>query len=347
MSLPNTMAAARLHKYGEALHVDEIKVPRPGAGQVVVRVLGAGFCHSDLHVISGQIPILPHMPMTLGHENAGVVAAKGAGVHSVKEGDQVAVYGGWGDGICDYCVSGEENLCMDGTWVGLSKYAGGYAQYMLVPHERYLVKLHKLDPKAAAPLTDAALTPYRAIMRALPAITPDYPVLVIGAGGLGQFGIKLLKILCGSEIIVADIADAKLATARELGAHHTVNSKQPHALEQVRKHAPKGVAAAFDFVGADPTLALAFGATRRLGRVVQIGLAGGTAKLAALNSWESEVSFSVSFWGNIKELREVMQMADDGRLTSIPVEYDSLDNINNVYHRLEKGQIEGRAVITP
>jgi len=345
--LPKTMRAARLHAYGEPLRLDEVPLPRPEAGQVLIRVKGAGFCHSDLHVISGDIPVLPRMPLTLGHENAGVVAAAGAGVVSVKEGDVVAVYGAWGDGICDYCVSGEENLCMAGQWVGLSNHDGGYAEFLLVPHERYLVKLHRLDPETAAPLTDAALTPYRAIKRSLPLISPDYPVLVIGAGGLGQFGIKLLRLLCGSEIIAADLADDKLATARELGAHHTVNTRGEGALEQIRTIAGGGVAAAFDFVGADPTLALAFGATRRLGTVVQLGLAGGTANLAALQSWQPEVTFWVSFWGNIKELREVMDLADDGRLTSIPLEFEPLERVNEVYHRLEQGQVKGRAVLTP
>ncbi len=345
--LPSTMRAARLHKYGEGLRLDELPVPRPAAGQVLVRVKGAGFCHSDLHVISGDIPILPRMPLTLGHENAGVVAAVGSGVRAVKEGDAVAVYGGWGDGVCDYCVSGEENICMQGQWVGLSNYDGGYAEFLLVPHERYLIKLSKLDPKMAAPLTDAALTPYRAIKRALPVLTPDYAALVIGAGGLGQFGIKLLGLLSGSEIIVADVADSKLETARELGADHTINTREPGAAEKIRELSRGGVAATFDFVGATPTLELAFGVTRRLGRVVQVGLAGGTASLTALQNWQPEVSFSVSYWGNIKELREVLDMADDGRLTPIALEFVSLEGANDVYHRLEKGQVEGRAVLTP
>lgn len=341
------MRAARLHAYGAPLQIDEVPVPRPGPDEVLVRVAGAGFCHSDLHVMSGAIPILPRMPLTLGHENAGIVAAVGAGVHTVKEGDAVAVYGGWGDGTCDYCVSGDENVCMQGAWVGLSRHDGGYAEYLLVPHQRYLVTLTRLDPRTAAPLTDAALTPYRAITRALPVITPDYPVLVIGAGGLGQFGIKLLRLLCGSEVIAVDVDTDKLVTARELGAHHTVNSREDGALEAIQALSHGGVAAAFDFVGSDATLALAFGATRRLGSVVHVGLAGGTAKLTALSTWQPEVSYWVSFWGSIKELREVMALADDGRLTPIAMEFAPLERINDVAHRLEQGQVRGRAVLTP
>lgn len=345
--LASTMQAARLHTYGQPLQIDEVPVPRPGAGEVLVRVQGAGFCHSDVHVISGEIPVLPHLPMTLGHENAGVVAAVGEGVRAVKEGDAVAVYGAWGDGICDYCVSGEENLCPRSTWVGLSRFDGGYAEYLLVPQERYLVHLQKLEPRVAAPLTDAALTPYRAISRALPALRPGYRVLVIGAGGLGQFGIKLLRLLTGCEVIAADLADDKLATARELGAHHTVNTRDENALHRILELSDGGVAATFDMVGADATLALAFGATHSLGRVVQVGLAGGTAHLKALQHWRPEVSFTVSFWGNIKELREVLAMADQGLLTPIPLEFAPLDRINEIYQRVHDGQVQGRAVITP
>lgn len=289
--LPTTMRAARLHRYGSPLQLDEVPVPRPAQGEVLVRVQGAGFCHSDLHVMSGEIPILPRMPLTLGHENAGVVAAVGAGVRSVKEGDPVAVYGGWGDGLCDYCVDGEENLCMQGAWVGLSDHEGGYAEYLLVPEERYLVKLGRLDPKIAAPLTDAALTPYRAVKAGLRHVTPDYPVLVIGAGGLGQFGIKLLRALSESRVIVADLAPEKLEIARQLGAHETVDSSEANALEKIMDLSRGGVSAAFDFVGVGPTLELAFGAARRTGCVVQVGLGGGTASLKALQNWQPEVAY--------------------------------------------------------
>ena len=180
------MKAARLHRYGEGLVVEDVPVPQPGHGQVLVQVLGAGFCHSDIHVIDGVTPILPKMPVILGHENAGVVAAIGADVDGVREGDAVAVFGAWGCGRCDYCVSGQEQLCADPQWAGLSMHDGGYAENLLVPHERYLVKLSTLDPTVAASLTDAALTPYRAIRKALPVLEPDYYALVIGLGGWGS-----------------------------------------------------------------------------------------------------------------------------------------------------------------
>jgi alcohol dehydrogenase, propanol-preferring len=342
------MQAARLHSYGKPLEIDDVPTPTPGPGQVVIRVEGAGFCHSDLHIISGEIQILPRMPLTLGHENAGTVAATGDGVRAVREGDRVAVYGGWGDGFCDYCAAGEENLCPTMQWVGLSEHEGGYAEYLLVPHERYLVPLHTLEPKVAAPLTDAALTPYRAVTRALSAVPPDYPVLVIGCGALGQFGVKILRLLSGAEIIAIDLDDQKLATARESGATHTINARDSEVQRRVLDIARGvGVSAVFDFVGADSTLALALATTRPAGRVVQVGLAGGTAQVTALKTVKPEVSVSVSWWGNIRELREVIALVESGRLTPIPLEFWPLDKINEVYDRVKRGQVAGRAVITP
>jgi propanol-preferring alcohol dehydrogenase len=288
------------------------------------------------------------MPLTLGHENAGVVAALGRGVTSVREGDAVAIFGGWGCGQCDYCVTGHEQLCESPQWAGLSIHDGGYAEYLLVPHERYLVKLTTLATTEAAPLTDAALTPYRAIKKALPLLEPDHHALVIGLGGLGQYGLKLLKLLAGCPIIVVDIHDQKLQLARDLGATHTFNGGDTDLAAKIRDvtHG-HGVNASFDFVGSDATLALAIGATRSLGKVSQIGLAGGTARMKALENTRFEVQFEATLWGTVKELREVIALAESGQLTTIPIERAPLEGINDVYRRLKRGEIQGRAVITP
>jgi propanol-preferring alcohol dehydrogenase len=315
---------------------------------VLVRIQGAGFCHSDLHVIDGEIQILPRMPLTLGHENAGVVAARGAGVRAVAEGDRVAVYGGWGCGGCDYCVSGIEQLCETPAWAGLSQHDGGYAEYMLVPHERYLVRLTKLHPTEAAPLTDAALTPYRAIKKALPMLDPDHVALVIGLGALGQYGLKLLQLLTGCRVIVVDVSEEKLRLARAMGAACTLNGNDRDVATAIRDFTSgHGVTAAFDFVGTDHTLALAVGATKSLGKVSQIGLAGGSANIKVPHNSRFEVLFESTLWGTVKELREVIALAESGRLSLIPLELAPLDHINDVYARLKRGEVSGRAVITP
>lgn len=342
------MKAARLHSYGEPLIVEEVPTPQPAPGQVLVRVAGAGFCHSDIHVIDGEIRVLPRLPLTLGHENAGIVAATGQGVSAVHDGDPVAVFGGWGCGRCDYCVTGHEQLCETPEWAGLSMHDGGYAEYLLVPHERYLVKLSKLNPAEAAPLTDAALTPYRAIKKALPLLEPDHYTLVIGLGGLGQFGLKLLRLLAGCPVIAVDVAADKLRVARELGAIHALDGWDADLVAKIRDLTKgRGVNATFDFVGTDATLALAVASTRSLGKVSQIGLGGGSAWMKVLDNTRFEVQFEATLWGTIKELREVIALAESGQLTSIPIELAPLDSINDVYMRLKRGEVPGRAVIQP
>lgn len=343
------MKAARLHRYGSPLVVEEVPTPEIADGEVLVRVEGAGFCHSDIHVIDGEIQVLPRLPLTLGHENAGVVARVGRGVQGVKEGDRVAVYGGWGCGSCRYCITGNEQLCIRPRWVGLSEYDGGYAEYLRVPHERYLVKLERLSPKEAAPLTDAALTPYRAVKRALPHLTPDGWALVIGVGGLGQFGIKLLRALTGTRVVAVDIDDAKLELARAYGADQTFNSRrQPDVAKAIADlTGGVGVQAAFDFVGATPTLELAISTTASGGKVTQVGLAGGAASIQVLKNSRFEVMFEATLWGNIQELREVIALAESGRLTPIQLEFYRLDQIDEVYRKLKEGKIAGRAVVVP
>jgi alcohol dehydrogenase, propanol-preferring len=342
------MLAARLHDYGHPLLLEEVITSQPRPGQVVIRVAGAGFCHSDIHVIDGEIRILPRLPLILGHENAGLVSAIGAGVTAVREGDAVAVFGGWGCGQCDYCVTGHEQLCEAPQWAGLSNYDGGYAEYLLVPHERYLVKLSTVKPIDAAPLTDAALTPYRAIKKALPLLDPDHYALVIGLGGLGQYGLKLLGILSGCPVIVVDVSPDKLHLARRAGVRHALDGNDPHLAEAIRDlTGGHGVNAAFDFVGSDATLALAVASTRSLGKVAQIGLAGGAARLKVLENSRFEVQFEATLWGTIKELREVIALAESGQLTPIPIEVAPLERINDVYARLKRGAVVGRAVIAP
>ena len=343
-----SMIAARLHSYGKPLLIEEVITPRPGPGQVVIRVAAAGFCHSDIHVMDGEIQILPRLPLILGHENAGFVSAVGSGVTAVREGDAVAVYGGWGCGRCDYCVAGHEQLCGTPQWAGLSNYDGGYAEYLLVPHERYLVTLSTVTPIDAAPLTDAALTPYRAIKKALPVLEPDHYAPVIGLGGLGQYGLKLLGILSGCPVIVVDVSPEKRRLAHHAGVRHVFDGNDPNLATAIRDlTGGHGVNAAFDFVGSDATLALAVASTRSLGKVTQIGLAGGAARLKVLENSRFEVQFEATLWGTIKELREVIALAESGRLTPIPIEVSPLERINDVYARLKRGAVEGRAVIAP
>src|SRR5919112_855610 len=220
------MQAVRFVGVGKSAHVEDVAKPSPGPGQVLVKIGGAGVCHSDLHVMEEDLGFEP--PFTLGHENAGWVAEVGEGVTGFKEGDAVAVYGPWGCGRCHSCQLSAENYCENwaelGTFGGGLGSDGGMADYMLVPSARLLVQLGDLSPAKAAPLSDAALTPYHAIKRALPQLNADRTVVVLGVGGLGHMAIQLLRVLAPVRIIAADVDDKKLEQAKALGADDIVNN---------------------------------------------------------------------------------------------------------------------------
>jgi alcohol dehydrogenase, propanol-preferring len=207
----------------------EVPVPEPGPGQILVKVGGAGACHSDLHLMNRPAPKRPiRLPFTLGHENAGWVEKLGPGATGFAPGDGVIVYGPWGCGNCKNCRMSMENYCENagGTARGGGLgYDGGMAPYLPIPSTRFLVPLGTLDPREAAPLTDAALTSYHAVKRSLHLLGAGSTAVVIGAGGLGQMAIQLLRALSGATTIVAvDNSPDKLQTAKQLGANEGLRS---------------------------------------------------------------------------------------------------------------------------
>lgn len=344
------MKAVRFISPGRPPEIVDVKTPAPSAGQVLLKVAGAGVCHSDLHILDHDMGF-NRTPFTLGHENAGYIAALGDGVSGWKEGDAVAVYGPWGCGRCRTCQTSAENYCenhasMPSYGGGLGA-DGGMAEYMLVPSPRLLVPLGKLDPVAAAPLADAALTPYHAIKSALPLLTPDATVLVVGIGGLGHMAVQILKAMTSACIIAADIDDAKLAHARNLGVDHTVNTRNADAaVEAIAKIAgPRGVTVAIDIVGAQATVDLCVRVVGRNSKLLVVGLAGGVVHYASNSPpWGCEVS--IPYWGSRTELMEVISLAEAGKIKA-DVERFSLEKAPEVYQRLRDGKIKGRAVLQP
>jgi len=344
------MKALRLTRWGKPAELRDVTTPEPAPGQVLLKIAGAGACHSDLHLMDwpeGQLPW--KLPFTLGHENAGWVEQVGAGVTSCAKGEAVLVYGPWGCGRCRPCRLGRENYCeraaengAAGGGLGLD---GGMADYMLVPSARFLVPIGDLDPVQAAALADAALTPYHAIEQSRDRLQPGATAVVIGIGGLGQMGIQLLKATTGARVIAVDTDDRKLESARKLGADVVIRS-DAGAAEAIRK-ATSGVGAdvVLDMVGADATLALGARSLRAEGRLVIIGLAMGTlpVNFFAL-PYGAEVA--TSYWGTVSELMELVALARAGKIR-VDVEAFSLDRAPEAYERLRRGEIRGRAVVVP
>ena len=332
----------------------EVPKPKPGPGQVVIKIGGAGACHSDLHLMhdfdKGLLPWNP--PFTLGHENAGWVDSIGIGVTSVKEGDPVAVYGPWGCGTCARCQLGIETLCENpvgapipggGGGLGLD---GGIAEYMLVPFERFLIPLpSNLDPFAAAPLTDAGLTPYHAVRRSWSKMTPDSTVVVIGVGGLGHMAIQIIKATTAAKIIAIDSKHEALALALEVGADETLESNEKSASTIREMTAGHGADVVLDFVGTEATLKMALAAARTLADVTLVGLAGGAVSFSFF-SQGYEVSLQTTYWGSKPELIEVLDLASRGLIHVEHTRY-SLDDSAEAYRDLVAGTVKGRAVIFP
>ena len=343
------MQAVRFVGVGNQARIDDVPKPSPGPGQVLIKIGGAGVCHSDLHVMEEDLGFKP--PFTLGHENAGWIAALGQGVAGFKEGDPVAVYGPWGCGRCHACQLSMENYCenwaqMDGFGGGLGR-DGGMADYMLVPSARLLVPLGDLSPGKAAPLSDAALTPYHAIKRALPYLNADSTVVVIGVGGLGHMAIQLLRVLAPVRIIAADVDDNKLQQARALGADHIVNNRNAaDAAEKIQQITGlRGAGLVLDCVGVQPTVDLGAKLLGRNSVWTIVGLGGGRHEFRH-GSTPYGTSMSIPYWGSRVELMEVIAMARAGKIHAETTEFPLTEAVD-VYQRLKAGRIAGRAVLIP
>jgi len=343
------MQAVRFIGVGRPPQIEDVPKPAPRAGEVVIKIGGAGVCHSDLHVMEEDLGFSP--PFTLGHENAGWVAALGQGVSGFKEGDAVAVYGPWGCGRCHACQLSMENYCenwaqIDGFGGGLGL-DGGMADYMLVPSARLLVPLGNLSPAKAAPLSDAALTPYHAIKRALPSLNGESTAVVLGVGGLGHMAIQLLRVLAPVTIVAADVDDNKLQHAKTLGVDHVVNNRNAdEAAELIQKiTGNRGAALVLDCVGVQPTIDLGAKLLRRNSVWTVVGLGGGHHDFHH-GSTPYGTSMSIPYWGSRVELMEVIAMARDGRIRAETTEFP-LNQAVDVYGKLKQGQITGRAVLVP
>lgn len=340
------MKAAVLPRNGDEFELQEMSDPEPGPGEVLVQVRAAGVCHSDIHMRLGEFEGLPpYFPWIMGHENAGHVAGLGPGASGVSIGEPVVVYGGWGCGVCRLCLSGDEQLCDRSLWAGIGR-PGGYAQYICVPSTRHLVPIGELDPTLAAPLTDAGLTPYRAVKRFLPHLVPGAIALIIGAGGLGQFAVQYVKLLTAARVVALDISEPKLERAAALGADLVLDASLPNVAEEIRNFAGNsGVAVVLDHVGSNETLQVGAASVGPRGVIVQVGLAGGGLWFSHTNL-PIEVSATYSWWGNRLELEEVVALARQGAL-EVTVERYPLEAINEVFQSLASGNVMGRAILLP
>jgi propanol-preferring alcohol dehydrogenase len=349
------MLAARMHGYKQPLVLEDIKIPDIQPDEVLVRVGGAGMCRSDVQLIDGYFkPALPmNFPITPGHEVSGLVAALGERVPEsahLAKGDQVVVAAGWGDGTCRQCRAGNEQICEHGSWPGFGP-PGGYAEYMAVPYRQLIRIEHKLKWEELAPLTDAGVTPYRAIkkLRADGVLGPDRVVGVFGASGLGSYAVQYAKLLSAGAAVVAFARnEEKLAIAKQRGADFTINTRgkslsdlQGELLKLTGSH---NLDAAIDCVGAEETIQTGIGLLGASGAYVSVGLVGTRIDIPLFPFTAREITYHGSFWANYTDLQEVLALAQKGKIqhNSKPIRFK---DVNENLELLRAGDIVGRAVI--
>ena len=337
------------HTFPEFKDVDK---PTPGPGEVLLKVAGAGACHSDVAIFHEfDEGLNPQMDpeFTLGHENTGWAEELGEGVAGIELGAAYLVYGPVGCGICRACTRGQDTYCenaaeMDYAGIGLGR-DGGMAEYVVVP-ARNLVPLGDADPNNAAPLADAALTPYHAIKLALPHLNGGGKyALVIGLGGLGLIGVQILKALTGATIIATDMKEDAMAQAEKRGAIPVAGGEGQ--VERIREiTGGNGVNAAFDFVGIGATVTTAMRSVARQGRVTIVGIGNQSPYEWAFLSTPYEAELVNTYWGTVEELHEVVDMYKAGQIEPQVTTYP-LDKALEAYQALVDGEISGRAVIVP
>lgn len=346
------MRAVVFDQYKSMPTLKEIERPTPGPGEVLLKVAGAGACHSDVTVYRefdaefGPPQLKPSF--VLGHESSGWVEEVGPGVQGFTKGDAYLVYGPIGCGRCRACSRGQDTYCENAATMpylaaGLGR-DGGMAEYLAVP-ARNLVPLGDADPVAAAPLADAGLTPYHAIKKSLPVLAGGgRHALVIGLGGLGQVAVQILTAITGATVIGTD-TNADAMTRAEANGAVTVPGGADQAAAIRELTGGRGVDAVFDIVGVDGTLALSMSVAALQGRVTVLGIGNGTY---AWNFYGApyEVELTSTYWGTIEELHEVVDLYQAGKITS-EIEVFALDDALDAYRRLEAGELSGRAVVAP
>jgi propanol-preferring alcohol dehydrogenase len=349
------MKAARILRVNEPLQVQELQTPKPKGSQVLIKIQSSGVCHSDVHVWEGYYEGIDGQPLktadrgvkyplTPGHEIAGIVDGLGEQVEGFSKNDKVLVYPWIGEGLCPACRFGEENLCDKPRSLGIYT-DGGYAEYVLVPSYKYLVKIgDDMDTDTSAPLSCAGLTAYGAVKNAN--LKPDDNVVIVGTGGLGLMAIQLAKAVTGAKIIAMDLDDKKLDVAKKNGADNTINSKKEDPVKAIMELTDKlGADAVIDFVNASKTVETDMQFLRRRARLVLVGLFGGELKLALVTMPTRAYKIIGSYTGTLSDMIELVSLARRGVIKPVVSNRFKLDQATDALTMLKEGKILGRGVI--
>ena len=338
--MAKTMKAAVVREFRKPLTIEEVEVPRPGAGHILVKIEACGVCHTDLHAVQGDWPVKPVPPFIPGHEGVGHVVALGAGVVHVKEGDRVGIpwlYSACGH--CEHCLGGWETLCEQQKNTGYS-INGGFAEYVLADADYVGHLPNNVGFVEIAPVLCAGVTVYKGLK-----VTDTKPgnwVVISGIGGLGHMAVQYARAM-GLNVAAVDVDDAKLELAKRLGAAVTVNAKTTDPVACLKKEIG-GAHGALVTAVSPRAFEQAIGMVRRGGTVSLNGLPPGQFPLDIFGMVLNGITVRGSIVGTRLDLQELLDFAARGEVHAT-VATDKLENINNVFARMHKGDIEGRVVL--
>jgi len=336
------MKAAVIQEFRKPLVIKDVSRPELGPGDILVRIVASGVCHSDLHIRNGDFPAKPNLPLIPGHEGVGIVEEVGPGVTRVKLGDRVGVP--WlfrACGECEYCIGGWEALCRRAEYCGYMV-DGGYADYIKAD-ARYVGLIPEgLSFEQAAPITCAGVTTYKAV-KMTEALAGQW-CAVFGVGGLGHLAVQYAKAK-GLNVVGVDIREEALDLAKKVGADVTVNSAQTDPVKFIRSEVG-GVQAAVSVAVQASAFRQAFDALRRGGTLVVVGLPPGELPIPILDMVLKATTVRGSFVGTRNDLREAYAQAAAGKVKA-QVELQPLEAVNEVFQRMEEGRINGRVVLQP
>lgn len=339
-------------EFGKPLEAVSAPLSAASGSEVLVRVRACGVCHSDVHMAEGHFDLgggkklhldkSVNPPRTLGHEIVGTIEAKGPNAEC-EIGAEVIVFPWIGCGNCTICARGDEHLCARPRSVGTTC-DGGFSTHVRVPDPKYLLDYNGIDPHFAATLACSGLTAFSALQKTGP-ISADSPLVIIGAGGVGLSGVSLAKALHGTGPIVVDIDEEKRAAALDAGASQVIDPTAEGAAKTLARAFPQGIAAVVDFVGSSHTFNFANAVVGKGGRIVIVGLYGGSMTMALPLIPLRAISVAGSFVGSLSEMKALLKLAKEGVLTPLPLKTRALSDVDSVLDDLKQGKITGRAIV--
>jgi D-arabinose 1-dehydrogenase-like Zn-dependent alcohol dehydrogenase len=349
------MFSFQVRDFGAPLERVERELPRPEGTQVLLKVMAAGVCHSDLHVWDGYFDMGGgnklrfadrgvKLPLTMGHENVGEVVAVGAEVKGVAVGDVRLVNPWIGCGECKVCRRGDENLCLKPQSIGILK-NGGYATHLMTPHPRNLFAIGALTPAQAAPLACSGVTAYSALRKV--ATLQDEPLVTIGAGGVGLMAVALARKMGAREIVTVDIDPAKREAALAAGATKAIDARAPDAVKQIQSATGGGAWSVIDFVGSTETVSLALGSITKGGSVIVVGLFGGDVTVPTPSLPLRAMTLRGSYVGSQTEIAELLELVNRTGMPPVPILKRPLAQVADVLDELRSGKVVGRVVLEP